>query len=134
LNLKDHPEVPPRQQRQQVSISPTFYEQLFCGKVFFVAFLCIEFGFVISNFKNSVAKAAPNFFVELTTVFHFPDATSSGGGNVGGSGSRAGSAERRLSSTTSPYSVVQVGSAGQGYIDSPRRIDSTDSSRRSVLT
>jgi len=31
----------------QVSISPTFYEQLFCAKVFCKAFLLLQFGFVI---------------------------------------------------------------------------------------
>ncbi len=55
------------------------------------------------------------------TVFHFPDAPPAG------SGSRAGSAERRLSSTSSPYSI-----GGQSFIDSPRRMEATDSSRRSV--
>ncbi len=31
---------------QQVSISPTFYEQLFCTKVFFKGFMCLQFVFV----------------------------------------------------------------------------------------
>jgi hypothetical protein len=31
----------------QVSILPIFYEQLFCAKVFFTAFLCYQSGFVI---------------------------------------------------------------------------------------
>jgi hypothetical protein len=30
-----------------VSISPMFYEQLLCTKVFSAAFLCLQFGFVI---------------------------------------------------------------------------------------
>jgi hypothetical protein len=30
-----------------VSISPIFYEQLFCTKIFCAAFMCLQFGFVI---------------------------------------------------------------------------------------
>ena len=59
-----------------------------------------------------------------TNVFHFPD---SGQAVSAGSGSRAGSAERRMSNTSSPYSV-----SGQAFIDSPRRVEAQDSSRRSV--
>jgi hypothetical protein len=31
----------------QVSILPIFYEELFHTKVFFAAFMCLQFGFVI---------------------------------------------------------------------------------------
>ena len=36
----------------QVSISPTFYEQLFCMKLFFEAFLYFQFVFVIFRLKE----------------------------------------------------------------------------------
>ncbi len=42
----------------QVTISPTFYSNLFCMKVFCVAFLLLQFIFVIFGGKNISAKAA----------------------------------------------------------------------------
>ena len=51
----------------QVSISPTFYEQLFCTKVFFAAFLYLQFGFVIFWQKEIGAKDVHKILVKLTT-------------------------------------------------------------------
>jgi hypothetical protein len=60
----------------QVSISPIFYEQLFCPKVFCAAFICLQFGFVIFWQKEFCAKAAYKMLVKLTpgvvfTAIHF---------------------------------------------------------------
>jgi len=52
----------------QVSISSTFYEQLFYTKVFFKAFLKLQFGFVIFCWKNISAKAARKILLKLTIV------------------------------------------------------------------
>jgi hypothetical protein len=49
-----------------VSISPTFYEQLFCTKVFYEAFVC-QFGFVIVCRKNIGTKAAHKILLISTT-------------------------------------------------------------------
>jgi hypothetical protein len=49
-----------------VSISPIFYEQLFCTKVFFTAFMCLQFGFVIFWQKDFGTKAAHKMLVKLT--------------------------------------------------------------------
>jgi len=49
-----------------VSISPTFYEQLFHMKVFCAAFMCLQFGFVIFWRKDFGAKAAHKMLVKLT--------------------------------------------------------------------
>ncbi len=48
-----------------VSISPIFYEQLFCMKVFYAAFMCLQFGFVIFWRKDFDAKAAHKMLVKL---------------------------------------------------------------------
>ena len=53
--------------RWQVSISPTFYEQLFCTKVFWAAFLYLHCRFVIFWCKEIGAKAARKMLVKLTT-------------------------------------------------------------------
>ena len=50
----------------KVSISPTFYDQLFCRKVFFEAFMCLQFGFVIFFRKKITAKAFRKMLVTLT--------------------------------------------------------------------
>jgi hypothetical protein len=55
-----------------VSISPIFYEQLFCTKVFCAAFISLQFGFVIFWQKDFGAKAALQMLVKLTP-----------GGNIG---------------------------------------------------
>jgi len=55
----------------QVSISPIFYEQLFCTEVFCTAFLLIQFGFVIFWQKNVGAKAVCKMLVKLTTGVNF---------------------------------------------------------------
>jgi len=53
--------------RVQVSISLTFYEHIFCSKVFFEAFLCLQFGFVIFCRKNiGLKKAACKMIVKST--------------------------------------------------------------------
>jgi len=49
-----------------MSISPIFYEQLFCVKVFCAAFMCLRFGFVIFWRKDFGTKAAHKMLVELT--------------------------------------------------------------------
>jgi hypothetical protein len=49
-----------------VSISPIFYEQLFCIKVFCTAFMRLQFGFVIFWQKDFGAKAAHEMLVKLT--------------------------------------------------------------------
>jgi hypothetical protein len=49
-----------------VSISPIFYEQLFCTKVFCATFMCFQFGFVILWQKDFGAKAAHKMWVKLT--------------------------------------------------------------------
>jgi len=48
-----------------LSISPTFYKQLFQTKVFCTAFLCSELGFVIFWQKNIGAKAAHKVLAAL---------------------------------------------------------------------
>jgi len=50
----------------QVSISPTFYEQLFPAKVFFETFIYLQFGFVIFWKNNIGAKSAHKLLVKLT--------------------------------------------------------------------
>ncbi len=49
-----------------MSISPIFYEQLFCMKIFCAAFMCLQFGFVIFGGKDFGAKAAHKMLVKLT--------------------------------------------------------------------
>jgi hypothetical protein len=49
-----------------VSISPIFYEQLFCAKDFCAAFMCLKFGFIIFWQKDFGAKAAHKILVKLT--------------------------------------------------------------------
>jgi hypothetical protein len=46
--------------------SLAIYEQIFSTKVFFGAFLCIEFGFAIFCQNNIGAKAAGKMLVKLT--------------------------------------------------------------------
>ena len=55
-----------KNERKKVSISPTFYEQLFCTKVLNTAFLCLQLGFVIFWPKKISAKAARKMLVKLT--------------------------------------------------------------------
>jgi len=52
----------------QVSMSPTFYEQLFRKKVFFKAFLYLQFGIVFSWRKNIGSKTARKTLVKSTRV------------------------------------------------------------------
>jgi len=54
-----------------VSISPTFYEQLFLTKVFYAASLYLQFGFVFFWLKNIGTKAACKMLVKLTTGVNF---------------------------------------------------------------
>ncbi len=49
-----------------VSISPIFYEQIFCTKVFCAAFICLQFKFVIFWQKDFGAKAVNKLLVKLT--------------------------------------------------------------------
>ena len=49
-----------------MSISPTFYEQLFCKKVFSAVFICLPYRFVIILQKEIGAKAAQKMLVKLT--------------------------------------------------------------------
>jgi len=48
-----------------VSISPTFYEQLFCTKLLCAAFLYLQFGFIFFWQKNIGAKVARKMLVKL---------------------------------------------------------------------
>jgi len=52
--------------QHKVSISPTFYDQLFSYKCIFQAILYLQFGFVIFSQKNTGAKAACKMLVKLT--------------------------------------------------------------------
>jgi len=49
-----------------VSISPIFYEQIFCMKVSCAAFMCLQFGYVIFWRKDFDAKAVHKMLVKLT--------------------------------------------------------------------
>jgi hypothetical protein len=49
-----------------VSISPIFYEQLFCMEVFCAAFMSLQFGFVTFWQKDFGAKAAHKMLMKLT--------------------------------------------------------------------
>jgi hypothetical protein len=49
-----------------VSISPIFYDQLFCTKVLGADFTCLQFGFVIFWHKDFGAKAAHKMLVKLS--------------------------------------------------------------------
>jgi hypothetical protein len=49
-----------------VSISPIFYKQPACTKVFCATFMCLQFGFVIFWQKDFDAKAVHNMLVKLT--------------------------------------------------------------------
>jgi hypothetical protein len=57
-----------RQKCAQVSISPIFYKQLFCTKVFCAAFMCLQFGFGFFWRKDFGAKAAHKMSVKSTTA------------------------------------------------------------------
>jgi hypothetical protein len=50
----------------QMSISPLFYGQNFCAKVYCAAFMCLQYGFVIFWQKDFGAKAAHKLLVKLT--------------------------------------------------------------------
>jgi hypothetical protein len=54
-----------------VSISPIFYEQPLCAKVFCAAFMCLQFGFVIFWQKDFGAKAAHKMLVTFTPGANF---------------------------------------------------------------
>jgi len=51
-----------------VLISPTFYWQLLCAKVYCEAFIYLQFGFVIFRQKSDTKKAACKMLVKLTKV------------------------------------------------------------------
>ena len=51
----------------QVSLSPTFYELLFCMKVFWTAYMCFQFQFAFFWQKEIGKKAAHKMLVKLTT-------------------------------------------------------------------
>ncbi len=59
----------------KVSISTSFYEQIFHTKVFWATILYLQFGFVIFLWKNIGAKAARKMLVKITTggVRHLQD-------------------------------------------------------------
>ncbi len=57
--------------KTQVSISPTFYQQLFHTKKYCKAFLYTQFGFVIFWRKNISAKGALKMLVKLTSGVNF---------------------------------------------------------------
>ena len=52
-----------------MSISPTFYEQLFRTQVSCSAFLCLQFGFVIFCQKEIGAKATGEILVKLSSCY-----------------------------------------------------------------
>ena len=58
-------------EKEQVSISPTFYKQLFCTKVFRAAFLYLHCRFVLFWHTEIGAKAAHKMSVKLTPCFCF---------------------------------------------------------------
>jgi hypothetical protein len=49
-----------------MTISPTFYEQIFCSKEFCKVFLKLQLGFVIFWPNNIGAKAGGKMLAELT--------------------------------------------------------------------
>ena len=53
---------------EHLSFSPTFYEQLFCTKVFWAAFLYLGLRFVFFCWKEIGAKASCKMLVKLTTA------------------------------------------------------------------
>ena len=53
---------------EQVSISPTIYEQLFCMKVFCATFLYLQFGFINFWQKEIGAKVVHKLPVKLTRL------------------------------------------------------------------
>ncbi len=55
----------------QVSILLTFYDQIFCSKVFCVALLYLQFGFIIFCQNNINAKPAHKILMKLTTGLNF---------------------------------------------------------------
>jgi len=57
--------------RLEVSISPIFYEQLYCTKLFCRAFFYLQFGFVIFCRKNIGAKAVGKMLMKLTPIVNF---------------------------------------------------------------
>ena len=59
--------------RNQVSISPTFYEQLFRRKVFWAAFLYLRLRFVFFWQKEIGKKAACKMLVKLTAARPSPE-------------------------------------------------------------
>jgi len=54
----------------QVSISPTFYEQLFHTIVFLTVFMYLQFWFVIFMQKKIIAKVSHKMLMKLTTERH----------------------------------------------------------------
>ncbi len=55
----------------QLSISPTFYKQLYLTNVFCKVFLQLQFGFVVFWQKKSGAKAACKMLMKLTKGVNF---------------------------------------------------------------
>jgi len=62
-----------RVELEKVSISPTFYDQLSQTKVFWKAFLYLEFGFVFICRKNIGKKAAHKMLANLIKGVNFTD-------------------------------------------------------------
>ena len=66
--IKSNKKLQRRSTAEQVSISPTFYEQLCHRKYFFHSFSVLTiFGFVTFWQKEISKKAAKNFLLKLTT-------------------------------------------------------------------
>jgi hypothetical protein len=59
--------LPSASAKDQVSISSTFYDWLFCTKVFLCRFSLVTFGFIIFWQKNISKKAARNMLMKLDT-------------------------------------------------------------------
>ena len=69
-----------------MSISPTFYEQLFRTKDFRTAFLCLHCRFELFRRKEIGAKAARKMLVKLTADSSSPEADHLAGTAVSVSG------------------------------------------------
>jgi len=57
----------------EVLISPTFYVKLFKGKVFFAAFLYLQFGFIIFGLRKLTQKLVVKFWWFLSKDANWPN-------------------------------------------------------------
>jgi hypothetical protein len=66
-----------------VSISSTFFVRLFRTKVFYAAFINLQFGFVIFCRKNIGSKVASKMLMRLTVDYDVGNFLAAVGGNLG---------------------------------------------------